>query len=196
MTQLVAEEILNEFEKNNIALLSMICDINGEGVLRLHKEHEWKEMMKSLMRSFARVDDGAVLFNNRDDIITDTKIICIIIKKWRLTSHEGCDGKKSKTDLMSFPSTMKLKVWRNGTKDLTIDEGGANRKRAMKKSKPTVSLDKKYSNAIETEKVMVDENRGNFEFTKQLTCLESAITCLMDDTVDMRQRMIQATNPI
>ena len=61
---------------------------------------------------FAHVDDGTLGFNSRDYLIMGTKITFMVMPKWRLTAHAGCDGKQSKTEMMLFPSTKNLKEWR------------------------------------------------------------------------------------
>ena len=71
---------MNELEKNNTTLPSVMCDINREDVMRFCKEYEWKKMIEHAMSMLARVDDGIVLFNNRDYLITSAKITSSIME--------------------------------------------------------------------------------------------------------------------
>ena len=73
---------MNELEKNNVNLPIIRCDSNGEGVLRLDKDHEYKNMIERVMSMILGEDDGAVIFNNRDNIISVAKITFRIIKKY------------------------------------------------------------------------------------------------------------------
>ena len=54
------------------------------------------------MNMLSRVDDGIVLFSNRDDPIDSSKIVSTIIEKGGLTSHVGRGDNQSKIKLIFF----------------------------------------------------------------------------------------------
>ena len=91
--QLVVEDVLDELVKNNFEFPKLKCSTTGKGILILHEEYDMVTMMRKNMNVFAHVDDGALGFNSRDDLIMCSKIACMVMAKWGLTAHVGCDGK-------------------------------------------------------------------------------------------------------
>ena len=77
-------------------------------------------MMTEIISLFTHIDDGAVMFKNRDDAIKGCNMICNIMAKWGLTVHVGRDGKKSKTEAMLILSTNEIKEWRQQKKHLKV----------------------------------------------------------------------------
>ena len=49
-------------------------------------------------------------------------MLCDIISKWGLIVHAGCEGKKSKTEMMLFHSTSVLDKWRQPSLEI-VDSG-------------------------------------------------------------------------
>ena len=107
--QLVAENIINELIKAKIQLPSIKCSKTSEGVMRLHNEVDMEELIDRHINMLTYMDDGAGLFNCREDVVKGSVVICEVMAKWGLTVHVGYDDSKSKTELMYIPSTSKLK---------------------------------------------------------------------------------------
>ena len=61
-------------------------------------------------------------------------------------------------------------------------------------AKPTLSVNlaEKHVNAPEKKEISMDNKGGMFEFTTSFTCLGSALTFLLDDTIDVKCRMSKA----
>ena len=77
--------------------------------MRLYDEDDMEDLVDRYINMLTYVDDGAGIFNCREDIEKGSIIICKVMAKWGLTVHMGYDNKKSKTKLMYIPSTSKLK---------------------------------------------------------------------------------------
>ena len=107
--QLVAEDILNSLVVAKITLLKVMRSPSRQGILKMHKKAEYDAMVKKIINMFTYIDNGAILFNSRQELINRCRIIYKVILKWGLTMHIGYDRKKSKTKVMFFPSTRKLK---------------------------------------------------------------------------------------
>ena len=107
--QLVAKNIINELIKAKIQLPSIKCSINGKGVMRLYDENDLEDLVDRYINMLTYVDDGAGIFNYREDVEKGSIIICELMVKWGLIVYVGYDNKKSKTKLMYIPSTSKLK---------------------------------------------------------------------------------------
>ena len=90
------------------------------------------------------VDDGALLFNNRNDLTLGSEITCEVMAKWSLTMRAGNYNKKSKTEFMLMPSTSTLSRWRNQNyaTDETDEESTSTMTLNSKKVK--INLDKKH----------------------------------------------------
>jgi len=78
-------------------------------------------MKEIIINMLTYVDDGAMIFDTRNNLIRGSSIACRIMAKWGLTVYVGYDRKKSKTETMFIPSTIILKLWRTSKNHL---EGG------------------------------------------------------------------------
>ena len=85
-----------------------------KGVLHLHNDDDLKTMIESEINLLTCVDDGGVMFDNRESLTKGSRIICELMAKWGLTVHVGCSGKKSETELMLVLSTTTIAQWREG----------------------------------------------------------------------------------
>ena len=72
-------------------------------MLKACKLREISKMSEEEVNMLTCVDDGAMLFNSRDDAIKASRIACEIVAKWGLNLYIGCGWKESKTELMFFP---------------------------------------------------------------------------------------------
>ena len=100
--------------------------------------------------------------------------------------------KKYKTELMLLPSTKKIKERRKVPIDIDSDRDESAHQICKKKKKFVVNLNNKYDNAPETEKIIVDEKEGFFDFTKSFSCLGSTLTFLLSDATDAKNRILKA----
>ena len=69
-------------------------------------------MLNTVLLRFFYIDDRAMPYTTRTDMIRGTKISIDIFSKFGLTVHVGTKEKKSKTESVFFPSTITLKKWR------------------------------------------------------------------------------------
>lgn len=144
---------------------------------------------------FSCVDDGAFFFNRKSEIIAGVKITFQLMEKWGLIVYFN-DSKKSKTKIMHFPFTIKLKQWRSGCLALTNNDEVRRKTQAIVLSKHKVNLEMDHVDAPETEQSAEYEKRRSLEFTKQFACLGSALVHLMDDATDVWMRAIKATKDL
>ena len=107
--QLVAENIINELIKVKIQLPSIKCSTNGEGVMRLHDEDDIEDLVDRYINILTYVDNGAGIFNCREDVEKGSIIICKVIAKWELIVYMGYNDNKSKMELIHIPPASKLK---------------------------------------------------------------------------------------
>ena len=190
--QLVAEDIIRQLKEENVTIPSVRYNDSGSGVLRAYKPREVKAMNKLEVNMFTYVDDGAMLFESRGDTVRASPIVCRIMAKWGLTAHVGYDGKQSKTELMFFPSTVTIARWRK--EDLVLNDGRVDECCSVEvKKKRIVDLKAKYSEAPETNDIIVDERGGTLSFTNEFLYLGSNIDFLIDDTTDVRNRISKAS---
>ena len=56
-----------------------------------------------------------------------------------------------------------------------------------------INLESKYREAEETRDIIVNANRGKFEFTIKFVYLGSTLTFLLDDTIDIKCRISKAS---
>ena len=59
-------------------------------------------------------DGGALLFNYRESLTLGSRKTCEVMAEWGLTVHIGHNDKKSKTEVMCFPSVRTMSKWRIG----------------------------------------------------------------------------------
>ena len=59
------------------------------------------------------MDDGAFVFNNKEDLETGSLIAFIQMKRLGLNMHVGVGNKNSKTEVMYIPSRSVIKSWVN-----------------------------------------------------------------------------------
>ena len=69
-------------------------------------------MVDKFISMLTCVDNRAIVFNLRRELYIGCKIVCVIMAKWGFTVHVGNNRKKSNTEMMVFPLTIKLKEWR------------------------------------------------------------------------------------
>ena len=62
-----------------------------------------------------------------------------------------------------------------------------------KEKKFVVNSRNKHENVPETERIIVDEKGGFFDFTQSFVCLGLTLTFLLHDAVDMKNGMLKAT---
>ena len=139
-----------------------------------------------------------LLFNSRQDLCTGCKIIYDRMAKWGLTVHIGYGTKKSKTEVMLFPSMRKLKEWRTmhaevmDGREYTCTSSSTLTKRVVL----IINLESKYREAEETRDIIVNANRGKFKFTITFVYLGITLTFLLDDTVNVKCRISKALKAI
>ena len=75
--------------------------------------------LKTQVPALLFMDDGALPFNSRDDLINGA-IICInTMAKFGLTIHTGKGAKISKTEAVFFPSYERINRWKATLNDVT-----------------------------------------------------------------------------
>ena len=84
------------------------------GVLRLYDDDDSCTMIEHELNLLPCVDDGTMMFDDRESLTKGSRIICEVMAKWGLTVHVGHSGKKSETELMFIPSTSTIARWRKG----------------------------------------------------------------------------------
>ena len=57
------------------------------------------------------VDDGAIMFTNRQDTILRSRIAFLQMKRIVLNMHIAIDDKQSKTEAVFFPSRETIQIW-------------------------------------------------------------------------------------
>ena len=65
--QLVAEDILRFFEENDVEMSKTLCNEESIGVLKRHHASDRGKMTDKVVNLLTRVDDSAMIFNNRRD---------------------------------------------------------------------------------------------------------------------------------
>ena len=111
--QLVIEEMQLHFKLINLDLPRMKCEVESSGMLNLHDKKEINKMKDKLTNVFTCADNGPFIFNDRERMKKCCRSMCETIAKWVLTVHVGNGKKKSKTELMCFPSADTLKKRRD-----------------------------------------------------------------------------------
>ena len=81
----------------------------GERVLRQKFKKKFTTKDEAFLLLY--VDDGASLFNSRNDDIVGTNIIFNQMKRMGLNMHVGSGKKASKTEAVFFPSRSKISEW-------------------------------------------------------------------------------------
>ena len=79
---------------------------------------------------------------------------------------------------------------------IEYDKGKEISGEVTKKTKISISIEKKCLEADETKEITVDGRGGRFEFVTQFTCLGSAVTFLIDNMVDVKCRIPKALKAI
>ena len=142
--KLVAEDIINDLIRAKIELPKMKHNLYSSWVLHLHNMQYIKKMINKIINMLIYVNDRAVIFNSRRELIARCRIMCKAMAKQGLTAHIRYNGKKSKIELIFFPSTSKLKMQRKST--LEIYEGNDMDGLIIESNKPkqaVIDLDKK-----------------------------------------------------
>ena len=141
------------------------------------------------------MDDGALPFNSRDDLINGA-IICInIMAKFGLTIHTGKGSKSSKTEAVFFPSYEKINKWKSNLNGrLLMNETPSNTEISIFDS--SSSLLEVYKKSPETQNITIDDNDGFISFTPSFKYLGSMIDFLLDDSTDVKHRINAASKAL
>ena len=145
------------------------------------------------------VDDGALLFETREEVILGSNIILNQMKRMGLKMHIGLKKKESKTEAVFFPSRSKKIEWIldheksviNSTEymESLVDFEEKVKKIPLEKQKKI--LEKSYNDAEETENFVVNET-GFISFTKHFKYLGSWISYDLNDLFDLEKRIMKA----
>ena len=114
--QLVVEDALRSFVENRIEMPEAMCNEGPKGVLKLHESSDLHDVITKMISLLTHVDDGAAMFNDREDAVKGCKAICDVMLNWGLIVNAGQGGKKSKTEVMFIPFTNMIKEWRKQKK--------------------------------------------------------------------------------
>ena len=87
----------------------MKSEVGSSGMLNLHDKKQINKMKDKLTNASTCADHRAFIFNDRERMTKCCRTLCETISKWGLTVHVGHGKKKSKTELMCFPSADTLK---------------------------------------------------------------------------------------
>ena len=79
--QLVAEDMLGQLKSAKIDIPQIKCSKNRNRVLKLCKVEESASMELREINIFTHADDRVMLFNIREDVVKDYKIVCKAIAK-------------------------------------------------------------------------------------------------------------------
>ena len=157
MYELVEEKL----RENNISKIQFCHDTNAyyKGGQVLRQKFKKKFITKDEAFLLLYVDDGASLFNSRNDAIVGTNIIFNQMKRMGLNMHVGSGKKASKTEAVFFPSRSKISEWlRKGKiksifsseeQSVIIDPNLKEKKIPYHVTKNI--LDKAYNNTYETD---------------------------------------------
>ena len=91
---LITKDIIKQLKIEKVKIPKIRCNSNKGGLLKAYKSRGISKMSKEEVNIFTYIDDGAMLFNSKDDVIKESRIVCKIIAKWYLTVHIGYGGKK------------------------------------------------------------------------------------------------------
>ena len=99
-----------KLRETNIAKIQFCHDTNAyyNGGQVLRQKYKKKYITKDEAFLLLYVDDGASLFNSRNDAIIGTNIIFNQMKRMGLNMHVGSGKKASKTEAVFFPSRSKI----------------------------------------------------------------------------------------
>ena len=86
------------------------------------------------------VDDGAMIYSLRQDMINGTKIAISTFAKFGLIVYFGTNKKASKTEAVFFPSTITLKKWRNKAMENRIANDTCNNNSIMLKNNNNTTI--------------------------------------------------------
>ena len=141
------------------------------------------------------LDDGAFVFENRDDLIKGVSTIKRVFKYFGLEMHIGRNGEKSKTECVFFPPPQFFKL----PEALTYkqDEDINNATIVSKPRNKTLSLkkmDKLYDTLDETKRINLSD--GYVDFTKHFKYLENYISYHLRDDYDIDKRIAEAYKSI
>ena len=87
------EDVLDELIKKKVELPNLKCSTTGNDVFKLHYEEDVSKMSDKTINMFTCEDDTALVFNSREYLMLGKKITSLVMAKWRLTVHVGCDDK-------------------------------------------------------------------------------------------------------
>ena len=115
--QIIFENIISELRADNIDLPIIYTKKNEKGPIRKHKtKTKYAELAVILMLLY--IDDGAMIFERREDIERGAPIIYTTCEKFGLTVHIDQNNQKSKTEAVFFPLRKTLRLWNKQNKTL------------------------------------------------------------------------------
>jgi len=142
------------------------------------------------------VDDGAVCFTSRQDMIRGVSILEKQMTRLGLVMHAGREGKKSKTEFMFFPSPL-------SSKTMILNQDFLERQQptdaivpidyfsSMSTKKKQRLLDSAYNNIVATQSFRTDSG-GTITSTKQFKYLGSIFSYDLRDRPDIEARISSA----
>ena len=195
--QLAAMEIFKEFRASNINIPSITTSSNY--IRPKHYEANGNPINIFILLF---MDDGSLPFESREDAIKGTKLCITIMEKFGLTVHTGNKNKRSKTEALFIPSTITLQRWRhthlpsiaNNTSNPSNQQ--CDKITKSQKVSPSIDLDSIYDNAKEPETFIVDNKNNHIHFVKEFKYLGTTINYMLDDTLDIKFRISQASKAV
>jgi len=193
--QLAAVEIGRQFEENNIQIPTI--NISNDCIRPKNYSNTNKNQSITIF-ILLFMDDGALPFGSREDAIIGTRICIQTLEKFGLVVHTGNDGKRSKTEAMFIPSTITLQRWRHSQPiAITNTSGHANdHTNITLRQSSQVNLDSIYENSVETKTIILDEHNNHIHFVKEFKYLGTIINYMLDDTIDIKHRITQASKAV
>ena len=186
-----------------------------EGILTSHNANTLNKGTVVELLEILFVDDGAFIFNSRDDLCAGIDLIIKTFARFGLQVHIGKGESMSKTECIFFPAPGRgrfkiekplplppLQIHQNHTllpethQQSTPDESSiVPIPKANKKAPNKASTDKAYDECWETQRIILSD--GSYaDFTKEFTYLGSVISYDLDDSADINKRILKASQSI
>ena len=137
------------------------------------------------------LDDGAFVFESREDLTKGVEIIKKVFEYFGLEMHVGRNGEKSKTECVFFPPPQFFKLPEALTYEQDADENDtAITTKPKNKTLSLKKMDNLYDNLDETKRIHLDD--GYVDFTKHFKYLGNYISYHLRDDYDIDKRLDQA----
>ena len=130
--QIAVEKVQSELTRNCISIPSFKSSSSDYATIRKPSK-KTKFNMKTQVPALLFIDDDALPFSSRNDLINGA-IICInIMAKFGLTIYTGRGSKVSKTEAVFFPSYEKINKWKSTLNGRLLMNDVSNEEKQSKK---------------------------------------------------------------